>query len=425
MLDLIGHRLRVDVLAVISPLILPTCNVEADRKVPKPPLERRAINALGSLENGKALLAQALRQEDEYQGLVADLIRQNGGSDEIIRSYAEPSAFSGGAKASIELMLRLQLELLESARQANIEVPPLFIFLWPQRTPNAASSLGEGGGLIRIDVGMLIQLRLFMHLVCGSLSTITGDAAGWGEDGLSIEQARNEFLSMLDEYFKAPPVPLWQTVRVNSGAREEFRRQASWAALAYVAAHEIGHLVPENAEYKKSALTAKGEKWESQSFTEVQAVASPVLESRADDVAIRILRKWNPVHTDVWEFARVAGPMAVMAIQSSLFWLKVGRTNEQLDWRHPLPDLRIANLALGLANPAEYDRIGNPDLTPGEPIKSDLSKLADRFNSWLDEVTGASAFRHFALKRGLENRGLTPAQLAMIYTAYGVPTGTK
>jgi hypothetical protein len=387
-------------------------------------LFERFKSALTSSVDGEKRLAQELANEDEYFHLAADLLRQQGAPDEVLADYARPVSVSGGSDAAVQLLAKLSADLADAAARAHIQLPPYLAVWWPDRAPSARSALGSGGALIRINLGLLAQLRSVMHLTCSSLEAITGDVERWGHDKLNAKDAGDEFRNLLDEYCGGQRISVRSSVRVHFGKRERFRRLASVAGLAYVLAHELGHLVTSSAAYNQAALIAEGPRVPGREFTEVQAVASFNVEMRADLTAIRILQQWNPFDGADWQLAKLVGPAAVMAIQATRFWFEAAITDKPLDWTHPDPDLRIEGICVGMSNPEELERVLQREPDAAAVNYTESSEQSKRFVAWLNAFTGHEVFRAHALKRGLADRGLTPIQLAALYMVHGVPGGT-
>ncbi|MCV3209798.1 hypothetical protein OHD62_18310 [Mesorhizobium sp. YC-39] len=322
---------------------------------------------------------------------------------------------SGNGKAAMEALAALSNQLCG----ANPDLPQVLVRWWPERLPSASCAMGESGALIRVNLGMLTHLRLLIHLLCSCLGSITGDEARWGEDRLTVDQARGEYLAMIDEFVGGEPVPLYKTVLVHWGKRERFRRVATLAGLAYVIAHELGH-----ADLLQAASATPGP-------FEVSAAEPEMIsheaETSADKAAFRLLRALAPLDQDEdLAFAYAAGAASALAIQACLFWFKASHSDETLAWTHPVPDLRLGMACLALGDPEEADRLASP--TPRGASSSTTNKRQARIAAlklWLDTVTGVSLFREAALARDLRGRGLSPAQLMTLYVAYGIPVPDK
>jgi len=367
---------------------------------------------LETLPEGSARLAAARAAEDEYWQLTADLIRAKGGDEGVVRAYKNPFAFSGGAEANDEALDRLCVSVREAASVVGIDLSGFGARWWPDAAPNAAAACGRGGLLARLNIGLLAQLRLTLHLVCAELPRIVdGSAAGL--------EAGDEFRRMLDEAIGGEPAPIWWTVRVHHGAAENTRRKAMMAGLAYVLAHEIGHHAGKGRAFTQATFATSAARIPDLDYAEPQAVAAFASEMEADLTACQVLLAWGPPFK-IEPFDMLVGAAAVLAIQAALFWFEAARRATSLAWTHPFPDLRIAAMHAGLLQPDDLARWRSPD--PG--VAQAASQTAadprgERLVGWLEAMTGVGAFRAAALQRGLEQTGLTPAQRLAIALAYG------
>lgn len=380
----------------------------------------------------EALLRQDLDREDDYQAEVVGLLHSAPGGVEWTGMYTNPLAFSGGAD---QLMRQLELVatwVREAADRTGADIPPFYCALWPDADLNARVIERPSGGVVLVNTGLVTALRALTLWMSQSLATILGHDR-LAPDVEDPQVVRYQLGQVVRRLFNGVDLRDDLSVAVFGGPAEQFRRIAMTSALCYVVAHEVGHLarnrvgpgvwVADNAEFQRGArqLTMSG--W-AQPRSEVDALATLNAERHADRIAAEVLRS-PPMRREVVTWAHIVGVLSVTAIQSALWWARAARSDTDLGWTHPYPEFRMSTLAMLLSvSDADYadafwSKVAKPvDEAAG---RSPLGAATNAFVAWARDVLEITEHKQAARQRGLEDRGLNPLALVMLYTMEGLP----
>jgi hypothetical protein len=329
-------------------------------------LDARYQRMLDDVIGARALLTKELAIEDEYQEAVFTIIRR-AGADSELADYAGSEAFAGGAANMADLLEGIRQLVGDAARQAGFHLRPFICRLWPDPGLNARVVETENGAVIVINTGLLIFLRLAAQYTASSMATITCDPGKWGPDKNDRATVAGRFVDRLRKYRAGIDVRQQLIIEVIRGPREQFRRQLNHFGLAYIVAHEVGHMVaPVEGATPALSLTSI-----LNSPSEEEEVATWHDEFMADLTAYQILGA-PPLGSTDPPLVVAMGSMLVSGMQAALWWMDRAEGSQNFGWSHPAPDIRIACALLTLA----------PDSMRRRHV------LAKRFRRWMQFVFG-------------------------------------
>jgi hypothetical protein len=340
-------------------------------------LEGRYDRLLESVVGQRTRLSQELAIEDEYEQVVEKIIGDARADDEL-EFYRGPDAFAGGAR-NLELVLSGVHDMVaDAAAAARLDPGPFICRLWPDPALNARAVRTEAGGVVLINTGLLVFLRLAAQFTAGSMAAITGKADEWGPDAEPPEVMTDQFIDRLRKYRAGMDVRQQLIVEVIRGPREAFRRLLNHFGVVYIVAHEVGHLVDkaEDATESLSLSAAVGP------ISEQDEVASQYYEMQADLTAYKIMRE-PPVGAPEPPAVVAMGPMLVSGIQSALWWMDRAGGSQDFGWSHPAPDVRIGGAVFELA----------PETRPRQ------HEIARQFATWMETVFGINRSQQEAQER--------------------------
>lgn len=402
----------------------------------------RIYGARTEVPQVKEKLADELRVEDERRDRVVRILAGAGADEKTLASFADWSAFSGGADNLQASVRHATADVVAAAASTGAEVPEMYCGLWPDRSLNARTLRTEFGGVVLVNTGLLTALNVFLDAVARSLGHLFGPL--YGQDDESQDRIARMLDWLMIKHQAGIDVRYQSQVLVMGGPREQFRRKMTWAALCYVIAHEAGHLA-------RSRPCRGGWRDDNQLFQLFQVPEQPGSEfdvtdaarseEVSDTIACRILRRPPLRESHQPSLTQTVGAISVLALQNAAFWRKAALTDEPLGWTHPYPEGRMYGLIVGLASPAkQLEALEGeaPTAAAAAESETETQVLARRFVEWSQDVLGTTMYRLVASERGLGSRGLNPESLAMLYvtdplmkqepsdivTALSTPAGT-
>lgn len=329
-------------------------------------LDHQYEGMIDDVFGARSKIERELGLEDEYQDVVFNIIRRAGAEEELA-AYVGSDAFSGGAANLLEVLDAVQQMVASATRAAGFQPRPFVCRLWPDPGLNARVVETEGGAVILINTGLLVFLRLAAQYAASSMASITGAVDAWGPDKIEPTAMSERFTDRLRSYRAGADVRDRLIVEVIRGPREDFRRALNHFGVAYIVAHEVGHVV-QRTESGTGALSLASVL---SPASEQDEIASQIGELTADTTAYRILRE-PPIAEAEPPVVVAMGPMLVSGIQSALWWMDRADGSQDFGWSHPAPDIRIAGAVLELA----------PESRPRHHA------IANQFNQWMHVVFG-------------------------------------
>lgn len=326
-------------------------------------LKRYYEESLESVEGMRERLVQEFALEDEFQEFVYSIIRR-AGEAKLLNAYSKRMSFSGGSKNLIAMLDLAAKEVAEAATASGVGSVQFYCGLWPDWRLNAREVRVGDGAVIYVNTGLLVMIRMAAQFVAASLQAITGSQE-YGPDHEAPPVISEQIVGMLQKYRNGIDVRMQSPVMVMRGPREVFRRQLNYLAVAYVIAHELGHVLapleagPETLSIP-GILRAPSEKEE---------MASYLGELHRDEIAYRILTA-PPLSQGQLAVVTPMAPIMVSGLQSGLWWMDRAAGSQDFGWSHPAPDIRMTAAFSTLAPQSQ----------------AAVYSVAKRFTDWLTEV---------------------------------------
>ena len=331
-----------------------------------PRLAKRYQSALDDVAGQREALANQCSLEDEYLVHVADIVRPQL-SDAAVAAYGKPMAFSGGGDAMTAILMQAAAEVQAAASTAGRSVD-IVCAAWPDSAWNAFVVRDGDGGVVFFTSGLFVALRSLCQYVALALEDITGGKEA-GTDRRTRDEIATFVTSLVDRQHANLDIRAPTHLFVFSGVREVFRRQLNYLCLAYVIAHELGHLaeqLPPEAPVQALSLGLLR-----QPKSEQHELGSQAGELAADRVACDLLSHAPLAATPLLPIS-VYAPMLVLGLQTALWWCDRASGSPDYGWSHPAPDIRLYGVVLELTAEAP------------EPLRA----AVDRFRIWLYAVFG-------------------------------------
>ena len=377
---------------------------------------------LGS--DGQARLSHDLQLEDERQEFVEELLRRADASPELEAFYSDWNAFSGGGQNLANALVAASSMVAWASNLTPAGVPSFITRLWPSRGFDARTCSTPYDPIVFVNTGLLVGVRQLLQAVAESTEAILGVEFAGG-DHKTPRETTDELSAMLDRYLRGGDLRDHERVILIQGPREVLRREAMFGAICYVIAHEAGHLArnrpcaggwcDDNQAFQEGAIV-DDPKQLSRTVDEVHVVRASSREYLADIIAAWILHQLPAEVAGQPDGTLIVGAMAVLALQTAVWWRRAAYTDESLGWTHPFPEGRMWGLGQLLGQPSSVLESDDPKLI-GQRYQ--MQQVASLFCRWCMDALGVPECKKIVRERkgGLANRGLNPVTLAAIYAS--------